>query len=559
MSTDLGARLSVRTFTVEELVNASWQGRIRVPYFQRDFRWTRRDVIQLFDSIARGYPIGSLLLWERPAPQQTLHLGELELDVPRVDSAHWVVDGQQRIISLANALHPTTRSTDPFNVSYDLPVDEFIGRSWRDTPLCVPLGVMFDLQRLIQWFAEHPEAAAYFDKATAVATTIRQYAIPAYQVEQGDEGILIAMFDRLNNSGRKLTRAEVFDAIHVADENRAAAPLTLSRIVDNIDSDLKFGPIDKDSVLKAILARRGPNTTRDTSREFTVSRLDNIDFPNEDRNTSYRASQDSLRRTVRFLQEIADVPHHTLLPYRYLLVTLSRFFSHFPDPSQSDLRLLRRWYWRAALTGLEPFNGLTTLAIRQLSSRIRPGDINGSIAALLDAVNENPTHVPELTEFRASHPATKMLLCAWWSLRPRSPLTSQQYSRADLASILGDKKTPQESVLYIIQPGRIGKEKLSTVANRIMIPSLDEPVDEIDSFIVLRPEGISDEEWVKILASHNLTLRSVELLGAGLIESFLDERQATISTQFRHFLEVKCEWGFEDTPSIDSLIVEDEN
>ena len=41
-------------------------GTIRLPKFQRDFVWTRQQVLDLLDSIARGYPIGSFLLWKSP-------------------------------------------------------------------------------------------------------------------------------------------------------------------------------------------------------------------------------------------------------------------------------------------------------------------------------------------------------------------------------------------------------------------------------------------------------------------------------------------------------------
>ena len=39
-------------------------GEYSVPEFQRDFVWTTRQVIDLFDSIIKGYPIGSIILWK---------------------------------------------------------------------------------------------------------------------------------------------------------------------------------------------------------------------------------------------------------------------------------------------------------------------------------------------------------------------------------------------------------------------------------------------------------------------------------------------------------------
>ena len=79
-------------------------GRLRLPAFQRDYRWQPGDVESLFDSVLKRYPIGNLLLWERPAEAARISIGPLILDVPTVPRAQWVVDGQQRITSLVGAL-----------------------------------------------------------------------------------------------------------------------------------------------------------------------------------------------------------------------------------------------------------------------------------------------------------------------------------------------------------------------------------------------------------------------------------------------------------------------
>jgi hypothetical protein len=50
-------------------------------------------VIALFDSIWRGFPIGNLLLWRRPAPAASVQVGPVSIDAPELDSALWVVDG----------------------------------------------------------------------------------------------------------------------------------------------------------------------------------------------------------------------------------------------------------------------------------------------------------------------------------------------------------------------------------------------------------------------------------------------------------------------------------
>lgn len=98
-----------------ELVRLGLEGKLRIPPFQRPFRWESTDVVNLFDSILRGYPVGNLLMWERPAVAAQVTLGPLVLDAPAVADALWVVDGQQRVASLVGALAaPPTRATRGF-------------------------------------------------------------------------------------------------------------------------------------------------------------------------------------------------------------------------------------------------------------------------------------------------------------------------------------------------------------------------------------------------------------------------------------------------------------
>lgn len=128
MSAGLDTRPRATTLDLEELTQLAWTGRIRVPHFQRPLRWQRVDVIRLFESIVLGYPVGSFLLWRRPAPEETLTLGALRIHGPELAESLWVVDGQQRIISLANALHPKGVEDPRFALAYDLESGQFVPR-----------------------------------------------------------------------------------------------------------------------------------------------------------------------------------------------------------------------------------------------------------------------------------------------------------------------------------------------------------------------------------------------------------------------------------------------
>jgi hypothetical protein len=559
MSTAFDTRPSATTYELEDLVRDVWAGKIRVPHFQRDFRWGRRDVLRLFDSIVRGYPIGSLLLWVRDAPAQTIQLGALTIDAPKTDRARYVVDGQQRITSLANAMSESGRSDGRFSIAYHLRDKEFVARPPQDDPWVLPLPVIADLQKLLKWFNDHPEVADHLDQASSVTKTLRQYQVPAYNVTESDATVLQDVFDRMNNYGKRLSRAEIFSALFAEpEEQKAAQTLTIALIAEHLDKELGFGRIDDDTVLKAILARRGPNVMRDIRTEFDNEvRAGPAEFPGEQRDTAYAAGEDALRRAVLFLQLHAGVPHLTFLPYRHLLVVLARLFGHYPDVDVRNTQLLRRWFWRAAVIGNQGFKGSSTGATQILCARIRPNDLVSSIQGLLDALHSE-LPMPDLGRFRTNTAEGKIIMCGWWSRSPRSPYTGEPYERSHLTESLAGYNTAAEAVGYIVDHRSLPERQRRMASNRILIPStVDEPVSEIDELLARQPVELGDESWKLTLQSHGVSDEAVQLLRRGEIDAFLATRQTILEENLRIFLAKVCERDFEDTPSLNDLVVDD--
>lgn len=539
------------TFSLEDLVGAVLEGRVRIPEFQRAFRWQWEDVRRLLDSIVRGYPIGSLLLWERPADAIRLTLGALEIDAPEVRDALWVVDGQQRLTSLACALHDAGNKDGRFATSYDLASKTF-KRAQEDQPHSLPLPIVFDLQRLIKWFSEHPESAVYFDEATRAAKAIRQYSIPAYIVKQQNEAVLRDIFDRMNNYGKRLTRAEVFSALH-AGEHGKAPPRTLPDIIEHIDAKFGFGRLDDDTVLRAVLARRGPDVTRDIRAEFGSERASR-EFADETVDDAYRGGEEALSSAVAFLQEDAGVPHFGFLTYRYLLVVLTRFFAHHPMPSARNRALLRRWYWRAAMVGPEVFSGWTQ-AMRALASNIVTTDESESIQQLLRAVNPHKLKWPDVQKFRSNSAASHMFLCALWSLGPYSVLNGEPYGQALLSQALEGRRTATDIVYAILRRDPEGGRVRA--ANRCILLGDDSPEDARNRF-TNEPIDPKDKcDWEQILRSHCLDSVCSSHLRNAQNAAFLEHRTRLVQSATNAFLARMTECQLEDTPPLDELDLDD--
>lgn len=566
MATELATRPTAKMYDVETLVNMAWDGKIRVPHFQRDFRWLRRDVIRLLESIVRGYPVGSLLLWRRPATEAMLQLGALPVRAPATNEALWVVDGQQRITSLANALHEKGAKDDRFKLAYDLQAEQFVPPPDAEDPLVVPLPVIFDLQKVLSWFAKYPEVADHSEAAYAITKTLRQFQIPAYEVVQEDEDVLKDIFDRMNNYGKRLSRAEIFSALFAGDETARDSRLTFGRIAEGIDDDLGFGIIDQDTVLKAVLGRRGPDVLREIRNEFseddTSSRAPHagraiIEFPDEDRDTAHRLGGEALRRAVTFLQETAGVPHVTMLPYRHLLVVLARLFAHFSAPGAQHRKLLRRWFWRAAVTGPEIFKGSTTGAIRTLCFAVRPGSLTGSIDALLGLVHRPSSPPPNLRRFRSNEAGTKIVLCSWWAERPRSLRTGEPLDHASLAETLLDRPTAFDAVRYVVPRAAVSEEHRMWAANRVLLPDPEADGGAVGGNLMSRPLDLDEGTWQATLRSHLVDDQTVRLLLADDVTGFVTARQELLRGRLMDYLRRMCEWDFEDTPPLAELVQDD--
>jgi Protein of unknown function DUF262 len=105
--------------SVEEMLTAIHKHEYLMPAIQREFVWGTGQIVRLFDSLMRGYPVGSFLLWDvKPETAQSYTFYEFlthfhERDNPYADKGTVpagtgttaVLDGQQRLTSLNIALY----------------------------------------------------------------------------------------------------------------------------------------------------------------------------------------------------------------------------------------------------------------------------------------------------------------------------------------------------------------------------------------------------------------------------------------------------------------------
>ncbi|EAP98279.1 hypothetical protein JNB_14983 [Janibacter sp. HTCC2649] len=515
------------TYDIPRLLTLASAGKLRVPRFQRSFVWDASDVRRLFDSIYRGFPIGTLLLWRQDVPAQAVTFGSVEFNAPATTDALMVVDGQQRLTALVASLSPRNGPMDErFEVFFDLSRGRFVGLNrGMPPPRSIPVRETLESRNLLSWLREHGEDLEDSDLevADALGGALRDYRVPAYIVEGNDERLLREVFDRVNSAGKPITRAQVFHALF-ANESEPGSPATVVAELRRIG----FGEIPENRVVQSLLAMRGGDVQRDIHDEFSED---------EDPADWYEQTERALDKSLRFLQG-EGIVHQLLLPSSFPLPVLAAFFHLHSDPEPSIERLISRWLWRGWVHGFGREGGQTPAlrrAVRSVNPRKkRPEEAPGEFAALKALLE--PVRDQELTDlgignFRTDNANARLVLVALAALKPLSPTGES----LDLGDVLG----------------RFGADAIGD-----LVPKHRSRIGARGFWLREWPD-LTGHEDSAILASHAVSPIAAAALRAGDIEAFLAERAKHVEAVTLNMVNSKLATGMRVRPPLNSLLVPD--
>jgi hypothetical protein len=521
------ARPTPQTFDIDQVVRLAVDGRLRVPAFQRSFVWDADDVRKLFDSIWRGFPIGTLLLWKREAKAGTASFGPVQLEVEGSTEAFWVVDGQQRVSSLVGALIESAAGLDDrFDLCFDLRRARLVAGGKRARPnWWLPVRVSLESRTLLTWLRANGQdlSEEELDLADAFGGALRDYKIPAYVVEHDDEDLLREVFDRVNSAGKRISRAQVFHALFAG----GTEPGSPASIVASLEHE-GFGVLDAERVVQSLLAIRGGDVARDLHDEFE---------PNEDRAIWYDDSEAALSRAIRFLRS-RGVQHLSLVPSTFPLPVLAAFYHLHPVPEPWHEELLARWMWRGWVHGFGRAG--QTAALRQAVRAVNPrkgrrDEAPGeyfAVKALLAGVTDEPAKPLDTENFRTSFAASRLALLALASLDP----VRLDGSPIDLAAEF--EARGGEAVTQLVPGPR------SRLGTRGFWP-FGEP----------QPTGKEPNE---LLSSHAIDSTAAELLATGEITRFIEHRGTMVSELGQQFLNARLQPRAQVRPALTDLVVADD-
>lgn len=546
MPSTLTRRPQATAFSIEDLMDRVRRGEVRIPQFQRPLQWTAEDARELFDSVYRGYPIGTLLFWKREAPAASISFGPVRIDAPFASQALWVVDGQQRITALTGVLlHPADEARDDFALYFDLELEEVIS-SENNAQLpqhWLPLRVVLDSELLLEWLDRYPGRAQnpeHTRRAIRLGKSIREYQVPAYVVEDAEEKTLRIIFKRLNTAGKPLTQTEVFNALYGG--TAGSRPATLKGLAEELKT-LGFGTLPESTVLRAVLAIRGFDFTQDFKDQLREE---------EDLTETLQDTQRALQNAIVFLKRDAGIPHILLLPEQTSIYLLSLFFHLHPEPSSRSRELLSRWLWRRAAA-----SSINILLPADTAAPLTDSE-EQSVQELLAQVPSSPPawehQLPSLRFFNLDTSIGVVEANALVSLHPRHLLTG---ALLDVTAMLEESG---HAAFHPIIPNKLTLEPEQTepmlllqsiTANYIFHP----PLPDTDVAGALKA---AHRLGLETFTSHALTEEEVRLVQEDQHGDFLFKRMTALTELTVGFLKARTRWDESDRPSLQSLIVDDE-
>ena len=510
-----------------KLVERIAAGKIRVPRFQRAFVWKQTDLHALLDSVLRGFPIGSILVWDTEETIETTgRVGPVEVDPRPAGLVGYLLDGQQRVSTLVGTLRlPDGAESIVDQVDWcvycDLDNQEFLrapagGVEPRHFPvrsLLNTAGFFTACRRIEQEVDNRNLAQRWLDEADRLASAFRDYQLPLIHIREADLDCAVTVFARLNRTGRKMTADEMVSALTYRE-----GQFHLARKLDEFKDELEkmgFGNLDRVLLLRAVLAALDRDIYAKDWADLMVKEEVRARLPEV-----FESAAGGIVDALEFLEDLG-VTSDRLLPYGLQLVLLGEFFRLCPRPAAEVVDLLNRWFWVTSFTGW--FGGVNTAQATHALSEIRNlarGTGTGFSVVDLDAPAQP---FPERFDGRSARVRAFLLYLA--SLQPRSLRGAESLDPGQLLATRGTR-----AVGYVFSnPGPLG-ELFSSPANRMFVDA-----DQYgQTFADLA--GLRDDELMEFLPTHGFPADSVHRLRNGDREGLIRDRLDTLIAGEREFM-----------------------
>ena len=412
-------------------------GAIKIPNFQRGFVWNLQQTAKLIDSMIKGFPIGTFIIWKTKEELGThRNIGNASLPkTPKGDYVMYVLDGQQRITSLfavrKGIIIENTGSsqgeTDYRNISIrlDLPTEsteEVVVPNAPDSGNYISVHELLtaNITDVVKKYnTEDIEKIDYY-KARLTGYDFPVVVISDYPLE-----IACEVFTRINTGGTELTLFEIMVAKTYDDKKNFDLAKKYKQLVtsDNGEKclqDAQFETIPSSTVLQCVSAHVAKSIRRQD-----ILKLKKTKFIN-----AWPEVVDGIFHAVDFFRRYLHLPVSQLLPYNAVMVPITYFFtqSKQPAPSTAQIKWLKQYFYWVAFSsrfssGVEGKVAFDLRRMENILANKSPLSRGEELKLTLGDIEE--------TRFSTSDAFCKGILCI---LASRNPMTFDGEGEVELSN-----------------------------------------------------------------------------------------------------------------------------
>ncbi|ALO66703.1 hypothetical protein AS189_09590 [Arthrobacter alpinus] len=389
-----------------------------LPAIQREYVWKPSQIIRVFDSVMRGYPVGSFLSWKvmPETVSQFKFYGFMTeysafdnrhnpvIDIPTDREVVAILDGQQRLTSLNIGLRGTYAYKNHggwankswsyperrlhLNLASEAPENE-LGLKYHfqfltkkdvdasaddDSKKWLPVSEIFDAPdtaKLIQLLAKYevgndPKASALVSKLwEAVHKTA---SLHFYEEDDQDIERVLDIFVRVNSGGTVLSYSDLLLSIATA-QWEGDARAAVHGLVDALNQTGNGFNFSRDTILKSGLMMADVGDIGFKVKNFTTANMSKLE-------ANWDAMSKSLQIAVGLLSDfgLSDgslTADSVLIPVAYYVHHRGLDHSYRQSPkSREDREALRSWVLRSLIVRGIWGSGLDTL-LRDLREVIK--------------------------------------------------------------------------------------------------------------------------------------------------------------------------------------------
>jgi len=366
-----------------ELVRMVESGEIDIPELQREFVWSDEQVKDLAESIYKGYPMGLLTLYKLPR--------DLE---EQTKASYWVLDGQQRLLSLTLMLNGSVRlkggEEKKLWVWFNPKEENFrcteplrkLGEGW------VNLSDILKMkdENLVKYI--EGKTVEEREKINLLWLRFRGYNVLFHELAENlDLDMLGDIFVRSNFAGTRVKGSDVYSTMVAI-----AAPgmvKDLRAFVDELKSSLGWD-IDYGILIRTFIAFLTKGRVKLASRVLDQASILKENLASAKKNNIMqdllKITESGVKESIKILMDSSELaiiyPTYYYFPTQNVLVTMAYYLAN-KGLSQKDKRGLLAWFILASQFGR--YSSATETRLNEDLSIIQEG---GDHKALISKLEE---------------------------------------------------------------------------------------------------------------------------------------------------------------------------